>query len=198
MPGFVLLKLCYLYMILISLKTIYDLFQLYISWHQNKVSWYIIENGHSFEWNEDRVTVFLKWTDFSNIFWFVRNPFSSSSIHFAQIWSKKSKIKKAIVILFVNVTTFYSNIFWLVRNPFWSSLIHFGQIWSKKIKNKTAIFILSVNVTTFYSNIFRLVRKSNLIKFDQVWSSLIKFDQVWSSLIKSDQVWSILDRSSMI
>ena len=25
---------------------------------------YIIENGHSFEWNEDPVTVFLKWTDF--------------------------------------------------------------------------------------------------------------------------------------
>ena len=24
-----------------------------------------IENGHSFKWNEDRVTVFLKWTDFS-------------------------------------------------------------------------------------------------------------------------------------
>ena len=60
----------------------------------------------------------------------------------------------------------------MVRNPIWSSLIHFGQIWSKKIKNKTAIFILSVNVTTFYSNIFRLVRKSNLIKFDQVWSIL--------------------------
>ena len=57
-------------------------------------------------------------------------------------------------------------------NPIWSSLIHFGQIWSKKIKNKTAIFILSVNVTTFYRNIFRLVRKSNLIKFDQVWSIL--------------------------
>ena len=54
----------------------------------------------------------------------------------------------------------------------WSSLIHFGQIWSKKIKNKPAIFILSLNVTTFYCNIFRLLRKSNLIKFDQVWSIL--------------------------
>ena len=27
--------------------------------------YYIIENGHSFEWNEDPVTVFLKWTDIS-------------------------------------------------------------------------------------------------------------------------------------
>ena len=27
------------------------------------VSWCIIEKGHSFEWNEDHVTVFLKWTD---------------------------------------------------------------------------------------------------------------------------------------
>ena len=27
----------------------------------------IIENGHTFEWNEDRVTVFLKWTDFNNL-----------------------------------------------------------------------------------------------------------------------------------
>ena len=61
-------------------------------------------------------------------------------------------------------------------NPIWSSLIHFGQIWSKKIKNKTAIFILSVNVTNFYSNIFRLVRKSNLIKFDQIWSILDRSD----------------------
>ena len=39
-----------------------------ISWHQNKVSWCIIENGHSFVWNENRVTVFLKWTDFNTIF----------------------------------------------------------------------------------------------------------------------------------
>ena len=30
----------------------------------NKVSWCIIENDHSFERTEDRVTVFLKWTDF--------------------------------------------------------------------------------------------------------------------------------------
>ena len=30
-----------------------------------KVRWCIIENGHSFEWNEDYVTVFLKWIDFS-------------------------------------------------------------------------------------------------------------------------------------
>ena len=52
-------------------------------------------------------------------------------------------------------------------------------------------------MTNFYRNIFRLVRKSNLIKFDQVWSSLIKFDQVWSSLIKFDQVWSSLDRSDL-
>ena len=29
------------------------------------VSWCIIENGHSFEWNEDRITLFLKWTDLS-------------------------------------------------------------------------------------------------------------------------------------
>ena len=42
----------------------YDHFQYYISWHQNKFSWCTIENDHSFEWNEDRVTVFLKWTDF--------------------------------------------------------------------------------------------------------------------------------------
>ena len=24
-----------------------------------------VENGHTFEWNEGRVTVFLKWTDFN-------------------------------------------------------------------------------------------------------------------------------------
>ena len=36
-----------------------------LTWHQNKVSWCIIENGHSFEWNEDHVTLFLKWKDFS-------------------------------------------------------------------------------------------------------------------------------------
>ena len=28
---------------------------------------YIIENGHSFEWNEDPVTVFLKWMDFRHV-----------------------------------------------------------------------------------------------------------------------------------
>jgi hypothetical protein len=60
----------------------------------------------------------------------------------------------------------------------WSIL---DQIWSKKIKNKTAIFILSVNVTTFYSNILRLVRKSNLIKFDQVWTDLIQKNQKQNS-----------------
>ena len=27
------------------------------------VSWCIIKNGHSSEWTENRVTVFLKWTD---------------------------------------------------------------------------------------------------------------------------------------
>ena len=31
-------------------------------------------------------------------------------------------------------------------------------------------------MTNFYRNIFRLVRKSNLIKFDQVWSSLDRSD----------------------
>ena len=109
----------------------------------------------------------------------MRNPIWSSLIKFNPFWTdliQKIKNKTAIFILSVNVTTFYSNIFRLVRNPLWSSLIHFGQIWSKKIKNKTAIFILSVNVTTFYSNIFRLVRKSNLIKFDQVWSILDRSD----------------------
>ena len=36
-----------------------------ISWICFDVSWCFIENGHSFEWNEDHITVFLKWTDFS-------------------------------------------------------------------------------------------------------------------------------------
>ena len=34
-------------------------------WNQNKVSWCIIENDHNFDQNENRVTVFLKWTDFT-------------------------------------------------------------------------------------------------------------------------------------
>ena len=33
--------------------------------NQNKVSWCYIENYHNFERNEDRETVFLKWTNFS-------------------------------------------------------------------------------------------------------------------------------------
>ena len=33
--------------------------------NQNKVSWCCIENDNDFERNEDRATVFLKWTDFS-------------------------------------------------------------------------------------------------------------------------------------
>ena len=107
------------------------------------------------------------------VFW---NPIWSSLFHFGRIWSKKIQTKTAIFTLFVNVATFYSNLFWLVRNPIWSSLIRFGQIWSNLIQNKTAIFILFVNVTTFYSNVFRLVRKSNLIKFDQVWSVLDRSD----------------------
>ena len=137
-------------------------------------------------------------------------------IHFGQIWSKRNQKHKR------HFYPFYSNIFRLVRNPLWSSLIHFGQIWFKKLKNKRAIFILSVNVTNFYRNIFRLVRKSNLIKFDQVWSSLDRSDlkklknktvifilsvnettfysNIFrlvrkSSLIRFDQVWSILDGS---
>ena len=92
-------------------------------------------------------------------------PPKSNLVNFDLFWTD----------LIQNVTTFYINIF-LLRNQIWSSLIHFGQIWSKKIKNKTAIFILSVNVTNFYRNIFRLVRKSNLIKFDQVWSVLDRSD----------------------
>ena len=127
--------------------------------------------------------------------------------------------------LIQNVTTFYINIFLLLRNQIWSSLIHFGQIWFKKIKNKRAIFILSVNVTIFYRNIFRLLRKSNMIKFDQVWSILDRSDSIWSkknlkienlmmyfndyfirnpiwsSLIRFDPIWSILihfDRSDSI
>ena len=39
----------------------------------------------------------------------------ASLIHFGQIWSKKSKDKMAIFILFRNVTTFYSNISWYVQ-----------------------------------------------------------------------------------
>ena len=67
-------------------------------------------------------------------------------------------------------------------NPIWSSLIDFGRIWSKKIKNKTAIFILSVNVATFNSNTFLIGEKSNLIKFDQVWSILDGSDPKKSKL----------------
>ena len=37
------------------------------NWNQNKVSWCIIGNDHNLEQNEDRETVFLKWTDFSRI-----------------------------------------------------------------------------------------------------------------------------------
>ena len=35
-----------------------------LSWHQKKVSWSYIEKYHNFKRNEDRATVFLKWTDF--------------------------------------------------------------------------------------------------------------------------------------
>ena len=77
---------------------------------------------------------------------------------------------------------------YLIRNSIWSSLINFDPFWTdliQKNQKQIAIFILSVNVTNFYRNIFRLVRKSNLIKFDQGWSSLIKVDQVWSILDRS-------------
>ena len=70
-------------------------------------------------------------------------------------------------------------------DPFWTDLI-------KKIKIKRAIFILSVYVTNFYRNIFRLVRYSNLILFDQVWSSLIHFGQIWSKKIKNKTAIFIL------
>ena len=114
---------------------------------------------------KNKITIFILMvnvtTVYSNNFWLVK-------IQFDQVWSVLDRSDPK--------NYFYSNIFWLVRNPIWSSLIHFGQIWSIKIQNKTAIFILSVNVTTFYSNIFRLVRKSNLIKFDQVWSILDRSD----------------------
>ena len=116
----------------------------------------------------------------SNIFRLVRK---SNLIKFDQAWSildisdpKKSKIKWPFLFFLkmwqLFIVTFFD--WWEIQfDQVWSSLIHFGQIWSKKIKNKTAIFILSVNVTNFYRNIFRLVRKSNLIKFDQVWTGLI-------------------------
>ena len=38
-----------------------------IQLNQNKVSWCIIENDHIFEWIEDRTTVFLTWTDLSQL-----------------------------------------------------------------------------------------------------------------------------------
>ena len=44
-----------------------DLFQYYVSLNQNKVSWCIIENDPNFERNEDRATVFIKWTDLVTI-----------------------------------------------------------------------------------------------------------------------------------
>ena len=115
-------------------------------------------------------------------------------IKFDPFWTdliQKNQSITAIFILSVNVTNFCSNIFRLVRNPIWSSLIHFGQIWSKKIKNKTVIFIISVNVTTFYSNIFRLVSKSNLIKFDQVWSILERSDPKKSKTKKTILILSV-------
>ena len=40
-------------------------FQYNISWLCFDVSWCCIEKYHNFERNEDRATVFLKWTDFS-------------------------------------------------------------------------------------------------------------------------------------
>ena len=111
------------------------------------------------------------------------------------------------------IVTFFE--WWEIQfDQVWSSLIHFWQIWSKKIKNKTVVSILSVNVTTFYCNILRLVRKSNLINFDQLWSTLDRSDPkeskinsqcypfckcgnlvrnpIWSSLIKFDPFWTDL------
>jgi hypothetical protein len=43
----------------------------------------------------------------------------------------------------------------------------------KKLK-KMANLILMVMVTTFYNNHFLIGEKSNLIKFDQVWTDLIQ------------------------
>ena len=37
-----------------------------------RFSWSIIETDHIFEWNEDRTTVFLKWTDFRYIYAFYK------------------------------------------------------------------------------------------------------------------------------
>ena len=81
---------------------------------------------------------------------------------------------------FSDLETCLSNIFWFLRNPIWSSLIKSDPFWTdliqKKIKNKTVIFILSVNMTSFHWKIYKLVRKSNLIKFDHVWSILDRSD----------------------
>ena len=47
-------------------------FMIIFNWNRNKVSWCIIENDHSFEQNEDRVTVFLKWTGFNKVLFHLR------------------------------------------------------------------------------------------------------------------------------
>ena len=47
-------------------RMLFGSYQYNISWLCFDVSWCCIENYHNFERNEDRATVFLKWTDFSN------------------------------------------------------------------------------------------------------------------------------------
>ena len=45
-------------------------FQYNISWLCFDLSWWYIENDHNFERNEDRATVFLKWTDFIALYFY--------------------------------------------------------------------------------------------------------------------------------
>ena len=52
----------YILFLVFILKT--QLHDLHYTQTMTIVSWCIIENGHSFEWNDDRVTVLLKQTDF--------------------------------------------------------------------------------------------------------------------------------------
>ena len=64
--------------------------------------------------------------------------------------------------------------------------------------HKTVVFKMSklpkVQVWTIWIKIVQISFLSNLIKFEQVWTSLIKFEQVRSSLNKLDQVWTSLNK----
>ena len=113
----------------------------HVRWNQNKVSWCCIETYHNFERNEDRATVFLKWTNFKKSikkdhpvntfffyafflerlicgFWHFTNHFSS--LHMKKPIKRCQRLFSKFSCRFLNPNNFF---------PIWIIIVLFFDIW---------------------------------------------------------------------